>query len=474
MSLRYLLIFFLIIIVGGCTDFHTPIDDPAANLIPETYSTDTSPIDYTIPWWLGFNDPELTTLIETGLKNNFTIQQAWARLSQAQAVAKKSGAGFYPDLGGSAGAANNRSGRSNGEEISNDDFSLGLTAGYEVDLWGRVLSQRQEAEQTMLAKKADLGSAAMSVSGQIAVSWLELISARRKITQLKEQLDLNTRLLELVELRFQSAKATALDVYQQHQTVTAIEGRMIVLEATAKTLLYQLAVLIGKPPTIEFKLQQFDFPTVSPLPPGGLPSELLAQRPDIKAAEHQLESAAWSVAEAKADRLPKLRLSGDFTYNSGVLESLLDTWILRFAANFVGPIFDGGERTAEVERTEAVMQERLAVYRQKVLDGILEVEDALVRERQFRDGEANNRQLIKLTKMAYREATWRYLNGQSDYLPVLREQINLITTEQDQISLEKDLLLARVMLCKALGGTWVDELYSGKNMTLPNIEVDRK
>ena len=127
------------------------------------------------------------------------------------------------------------------------------------------------------------------------------------------------------------------------------------------------------------------------------------------------------------------------------------------AAGLTGPIFDGGERSAEVERREAIVKERLAAYRQTVLNGILEVEDALAQEKQFQLGVVNNLEQIELTQKAYREATWRYLNGQSDYLPVLREQINLITSQQDQITLENNRLRARVNLCKALGGTWSDD-----------------
>ncbi len=463
MSLRYLLIFILVTCVAACTDFHTELENPADNLVPESYSSITSPGQYSTPWWLSFNNPELTGLIESGLENNFTIQQAWARLSQAAAVAKQAETGLYPSLGTTADAAHYRSKTSNSGEITSDDFSLGLTAVYEIDLWGRVKSMQQAAEHSAYAKREDLHGAAMSVSGEIAATWLELISTRQKIEQLYKQLELNTRLLELVELRFRSAKAGALDVYQQNQTVTAIEGGLITLHGNEQVILHQLAVLTGRPPGTELNISQVKLPTISPLPPGGLPAELLVQRPDVRSAGYLLEGATWSVAAAKADRLPSLQLSGNFTYNSSGLSSLLDTWILGLAAGLTAPLIDNGARKAEVERSEAVVKEYLASYRRTLLNAILEVEDALVQEQQLRKGITNIHRQLELTQMAYREATWRYLNGRSDYLPVLREQINLITTQQDRITLEKDVLLARVAVCKALGGSWMEELLLDQN-----------
>jgi outer membrane protein TolC len=123
-----------------------------------------------------------------------------------------------------------------------------------------------------------------------------------------------------------------------------------------------------------------------------------------------------------------------------------------------GPIFDGGYRRAEVEHSRAVLDERLAAYRNTVLTAIREVEDALTREQQYRDFLINIDKQLRLTEMAYREATWRYLNGLNDFLPVLREQINLITFQLDRIKTGADLLKARIGLYKALGGSWMADI----------------
>ena len=467
---RSFLLLLFVASLCGCTDFHTPLTQPAANLVPTAYRFYTEKQDSFVPWWKKFHNKELDELIEEGLQHNFSLHQTWARLAQARAVARKAGADSFPRLNVLAGGAHNRAGKQDGRETSTDDFSLGLSAGYEVDLWGRVKSAKNQAQFDAQAKNEDVYAAAMSLSAEIAIAWLDLISARQQGAQLTKQLHLNKRLLELVELRFATSKASALDLYQQNQTITSIEGALIIIERTKQTALYRLAILIGRPPTAALNATQTFFPSIPALPPGGLPADLLAQRPDIRSKGLQLQGATWSIAAAKADRLPRLRLTGELTYNSSIIESLLDAWLLRLAASFTAPLVDGGARSAEVQRTQAVAEERLAAYRQSVVVALKEVEDALLFEQQYRKSIANIEQQIALTKMAYREATWRYLNGLSDYLPVLREQINLITAEQDRITTERDLIQTRVTLHKALGGTWTDQLEPSETMSLSTIQ----
>ncbi|WP_051305540.1 efflux transporter outer membrane subunit [Desulfogranum mediterraneum] len=465
MYTRYFLLL-LSCLLGSCTPFHQALNQPAAGLVPADYQLYTRDYPETVPWWQSFNNPELNRLISSGLQHNFSLHQAWARLSQARALARKSEAELLPSLDASAGAAHNRTGGSDQQDRGRDDFSLGLSAGYELDLWGRLHALERKAKLDVQARRADVSSAALSLSGQIAETWLELISSRRQGAQLREQLGLNQQLLELIEYRFSTAQASALDLYQQNQTIARIKGGLITAQGREQTALHQLSVLSGRPPEAAIKAQQASFPEVSPTPPGGIPADLLSQRPDIRAAGLQLRGANWSIAAARADRLPRLRLNGEFSSNAGVLESLLDSWLLRLAAGFTAPLFDGGSREAEIERARGQAEELLAAYRLSVLRAIQEVEDALVLEQQQRKTIANVEQQISLTKMAYREATWRYLNGLNDYQPVLREQINLIAAQQELIIAQRNLLLARVALHRALGGTWTDSLSPDPSMSI--------
>ncbi len=460
-------------LLHGCTDLRPALPTPQPDNFPTAFSLFTAePVP--TQWWQSFNSQELNTLIEQGLNNNNDLKQAWARLKQAKAIAAKKGAEKYPELDFNGEGIHNRRRDDKGTEATVDSFSLGLSAAYEIDLWGRIRASLESAELTVAAQREDVNAAAFSISAGIADTWVRHINMAQQRLQLQEQLDLNNNLLELIEMRFTMAKANALDVYQQKQTITAIQGGLITVRGNREITRHQLALLTGRPAGTDIGLNQSTYPEITPLPPTGLPADLLARRPDIRAAGLRLRGSAWEIAAARADRLPQLKLTGSFAYNSGVLETFLDSWLLRLAASLTGPIFDGGRRKAEVNRTRAVAEERLAGYRQAVLTAIREVEDSIVREQQFRESLANITTQIELTRMAYREATYRYLNGLSDFLPVLREQINLITTQLDYIQAGNDLLTARINLYKALGGNWTDDLRPPDDIVLsPPVSQQR-
>ncbi len=453
-----LLLLLSTLLAGGCMDLRPDPANPVPADLGKQFSLYNSVDDTTVPWWRSFHTPELDRLIESGLADNLNLQEAWARLRQSQAVAAKAGADLYPDLWMDGTAAHLRTDSATTDQQSSDSFGVGLSTGYELDLWGRVRAQARGAGLERDATREDLNALIMSMSGLIAENWVELLSQRQQQQQLQEELVLNKKLLELIEMRFTMSRASALDVYQQGQTVTALQGGLINSRARRQLQLNQLALLTGRSATAQLALVQIEFPEISALPPTGLPADLLARRPDILAAGLRLQSANWRVAAARAERLPTIRLGGSVNYTSTALDLLLDNWILQLAASVAGPVFDGGYRRAEVERSRAVVDERLAAYRQTVLTAIREVEDALAREQQYRDFLTNIDRQLQLTKMAYREATLRYLNGLNDFLPVLREQINLITFQLDRIKTGADLLKARIALYKALGGSWMADI----------------
>ncbi len=445
----------LLLTSSGCMDLRPKVDATLPSDFPKQFSLYSPQHPTPAPWWQDFNSPELNRLQAAGLQESPDLQIAWARMRQSRAAADKAGAALVPEFSAGATGATLRSKNADGGENSFDDFFLGMNSSWEVDLWGRVRAGSESAATSARAVEEDAHNAALSLSGQIAEAWINLLNNRQKATQLEEQLAIHNKLLELIEMRFMMAKASALDVYQQGQTVKAIEGGLITVHAQAQLALHQLALLTGRATSDTLGLDEINsFPDITPTPATGLPADLLAGRPDIRAAGLRLQSSTWSVAAARADRLPRLQLDASMNYSAGILDALLDTWILRLAAGLSGPIFDGGRRTAEVARTMAVVDERLADYKKVVLTAIREVEDALTREQQFRRTISNINQQIELTENAYREATWRYLNGISDFLAVLREQVNLITLQLDRIQAGSDLLKARISLHKALGGSW--------------------
>jgi len=442
--------------------------EPLPEDFPTEFSLYSETDSHDVAWWKTFQSSELDLLMAASLAENFTVLEAQARLEQARYAALKAGAYYYPELGFSSTAGYQERKEKERSSISDDEWSLGLNAAYEVDLWGRVRAFKESEAEKYVASREDLKTALISVSGAVAENWIELIENRRHQDLLLQQIELQQKLLKLIILRFPLAKSTALDIYQQQQIVEKLQAELIPLISNQEVIKRRLALLAGRSSLNDEMLGERSFPKTGSSPALGLPADLLAARPDVRAAGLRLQSSQWQVAAARADRLPALRLTASTNYLSDDLSSLFDNWILNLAANLAGPIFDGGRRRAEVERVKAVVDERLALYRETVLVAVLEVEDALTRQAQSAATLVSIRRQLELSRQTLREARRRYLNGSSDFINVLNEELNTLQLEHDIISQEKRFIGARITLYLALGGSWVDDfdgegLEYGKN-----------
>jgi len=301
--------------------------------------------------------------------------------------------------------------------------------------------------------------AMLSLSAIVTREWLSAVAQQQAITLVQKQLELNKTTLELIELRYRKGMATALDVYQQRQIVAETESILPPLESALRTTLHELAVLLGQQPRADLGVKTADLPDVGQLPDPGLPAGLLANRPDIRAAGLRLRSADWRVAVAKADRLPALRLTGSASYGADDWDLVFDNWAATLAASVTGPIFDAGRRKAEVERTRAVVDERLAAYRESVLVAAKEVENAMFEEVTQVEFIAALERELDAARNAHKQALLRYRKGLNDYLPVLSALSQLQVLERRLVQAELTRLDLRVQLCVALGGAWMAPQY---------------
>jgi NodT family efflux transporter outer membrane factor (OMF) lipoprotein len=454
---NFLLLFLCVWMLASCSPFKPAVKPDAAGTVPDTFALYNEEPDVSLPWWESVNSPELSRLIGEALSGSFTLKEAWARLKQARALAVQAGADLYPELGATGSAEYSRyktestSGGSEGEE----NYALGLAGSYELDLWGRIRSQRAAALLDAEASQADMHTATVTVAAEVADRWVRILSLRHQKQLLEKQLANNLTFLDLIELRFRKAMVSALDVYQQKQAVENIRSKIPLVEADTQLLMHDLAVLLGRPPRSDLGLRQTDMPMVGGLPPLGLPADLLAYRPDVRAAGMRLEAAQWQVAAARANRLPALRFSAGAQFGASDLDLLFDTWLLSLAANLTAPVFDGGRRAAEVSRTRAKADENLWVYRRTVLTAVKEVEDAIVSETRQREHIKGLEAVKAAAQRGLEEAIGRYRNGLSDYLPVLTQLLAVQDLERNLISQQEQLILYRVGLHRALGGGWL-------------------
>ena len=423
--------------------------------LPEQFALYSQSLDTTNRWWESFQSPELDALVDEALTNSPSIQQVWAKLAQAEAIAAQAGAARYPSLGyeGKAGAT-----RNNATDTTIENYSLGLNAAYEVDLWGRIKSQTEAAAFDREASREQLNTAAITLASQTTLSWVGIVAQRLQTEVIHRQLESNQTSLELIELRFRNALSTALDVYQQRQTVAGTQSRIPQAELREELLHNELTALLGRVDFQSLEIGSTNLPTLGVLPDLGIPADVLANRPDVRQAGLRLQASDWRVSAARADRLPAIRLTASGGYASTDVSDLFDDWIANLAGSLVGPIFDGGRRKAEVARTRAVADERLAAYRETVINAIKEVEDALVSEQKQHDYIALLDQRLEAATRSYEEAVNRYRSGLVEYTTVLIQLTPLQAVERDRVEAQFNLLRYRINLYRALGGSWPNEL----------------
>lgn len=454
LKLRYLLLAAsFVMLTSSCAILSLPKHEMAT---PQQFSLGSEgQLNATNRWWESFQSLELNSLVDEALTNSPGIQQAWARLQQAEAVAKKAGAARWPALSAEA-AGSSRQNQTTRTSV--ESYSLGLTAAYELDLWGRVHSLASAAALDREASREQFSTAAMTLASQTALRWIDWIALQRQADLVRSQLAANRDSLELVELRFRRSQASALDVFQQRQTVAATEALLPQITLSQDVQRNELAALLGRSDFQTLEISSTNLPTLGNVPAVGIPAEVLENRPDVQQARMRLRAADWQVRAARADLLPAIRLSASAEYSNAQFSDLFDDWYSSLIGSIAGPIFEGGRRKAEVERTRAVAEERVAAYRETVLTAMKEVENALVSEARQREYTDRLDEQLDAARRSYEESVNRYRNGLIEYTTVLVQLNSLQRLERERVSAQQNLLRYRIDLYRALGGSWPEEL----------------
>jgi NodT family efflux transporter outer membrane factor (OMF) lipoprotein len=451
-SLRtWLYLSVLLLLIGACAP-QVPRQASPVQLQEAGFST-TGQTPLPQKWWMTFQDEQLDQLVEQALADNFSLQSAWDRLDRARATARKAGAELFPQLDGEAGYITSRS-SNNSRTRSSHNYSLGLVASYEIDLWGRIRSTKDAAELDAHASAEDLQTAALTLSAQVAKTWFQLLEQQGQIEILQQQLEINQKTQELISLQVRTGQVGIADLLQQRQLTESRRGELALAAGRAQVLRNQLAILLGLPPDRAPQLMSGNLGKLPPLPETGLQSHLLERRPDVRAAWLQMQSADQLVAAAVADRFPRLSLLGRASTEDQSIEDLFDDWLASLAANLVAPLIDGGRRKAEVDRTRALAAEALHAYGQTVLEALAEVENALTQEQQQVKFLASINQQLLLAEQAIERIRDRYLNGAEDYQRVLGAVLSKQVLQRTQLSARRELFENRVNLCQALAGGW--------------------
>jgi outer membrane protein, multidrug efflux system len=449
----------LAVALAACSP-HKVVSDPAPPIeLPAGYSAATPGQEPAQAWWRGLGDPRLEALIDRALGENFQLRAAWARVRQGRAGLRQARAAAWPQLDFTGQAARSRQRIVLPEPVGEqrftvDNFSLSVAAGYELDVWRRIGNTGRAAALDAGALRDDAEAIAMSLAAEVAEAWFDVVAQRAQRALLEEQLQLNQTYHELMEARFRQGLASSLDLFQQRQQLLATRQRLEQVDAALALLANRLALLVGAPPTSAAPDSPAALPELAPPPPTGLPADLLVRRPDVRAARRRVEAADHRVAVAVADRLPSLRVGGNVTMASGTVADLIGTPIWSLFAGLTAPLFDGGRRAAEVDRSRDVVDERLMQFGQALVGAMVEVENALTGERHQRIQIGTLEEQVELARATFTEARARYTEGLIDYLPVLTALQQLQQGELSLLQARRQLLSQRIQLHRALGGTW--------------------
>jgi NodT family efflux transporter outer membrane factor (OMF) lipoprotein len=451
--------------ISGCNRLISP--DPAPVMpveIPDAYAHKAGSIDDTPRtgnktmdggWWRQFGVDELSKLIRTGLLDNYDLKVLKARADQALADIKSEKSGLGPSLDYAfEGKRTHSRSKTEGRSATSDHdhtYSASLDAEYTLDLWGKTRAGVKATELEYLAARQDLEDGALTLSTDIADTWVDILSVRTRMAVLARQIEANRMTLNLQELRFTNGNATALDVSQQREALAQVLSAMPSLEKEEKQLVNAMGLYLGRTPGTPVAVAATDLPHTFLAPQPGIPADLLENRADVRAARMHLEAAALDVEAAKADLFPELTLSASAAFSSGTLDLLFQNWVVTLGAALAGPLLDGGERKAEIERTRAVVREALNTYAKTVANAICEVEDALVAiDRQNAYVERLAQQLAAV-KATLQNARIQYLNGQSSYLNYLTAWASMESLERQLISEKATYVKERIALYKVTG-----------------------
>jgi NodT family efflux transporter outer membrane factor (OMF) lipoprotein len=407
-------------------------------------------------WWLAYGDTYLSELVEEAGRSNDTIRISEARYRQALALAASSRASLFPFLdltGGVKRGTGNGSGSAGSVATSR---RIGLEAGWEADVWGRVRNQAAASDFAAQAGAADLAAARLAVQATVAQLYFQVrvLDAQQRL--LDSTVQAYERSLQLTQQRLRFGVATPADVAQAQVQLKTTQALAVDNRVQRSRLEHALAVLLGREPA-SFALAPAARVAVNvPVVPAGVPSTLLERRPDVAAAERRVASANASVGAAQAAYFPDLTLSatGGFQGTDGAHWLTVPHRVWALGPALAVTLFDGGARRAQTDSAIAVYDATVASYRQTVLDSVQEVEDALALLAGLEQESELLEAAVQASRESERQMLARYQAGTTDYLSVVTVQATALAAQRSALAAQGRRLAASVSLVKALGGGW--------------------
>jgi outer membrane protein, multidrug efflux system len=459
----------LMLPLGGCL-LATDKPDPGLD-VPQAYEygpKKPAVAEVAVPpldWWRSFRSKELTEVIEEARAANLDIAVAVAQIEQADAQARIAGAPLLPGvaLNGSAThlrtsqatAAGGTSGSLGGSE--RDLLSSSLTASYEIDFWGKNRAALRAAEESAVASRYNREVVGLATVVSVANTYFQVLAAQDRLRIARENVASATRILNLIKQQFSAGTASDLNVAQQESLVNTQRAAVPPLEETLLQNKAALALLLARPPErVVIRGGSMGHIAIPPVTPG-LPSELIAQRPDVRQAEAQLAAANANVYNARAQLLPSITLTGEGGYQSAVLKTLLrpESAFYTATAGLTQPIFEGGKLLGNLDLQKGLQDQLLQNYRKAVISAFADVDKALIAVRQTAITERLQQDVVNSSRRAFNLSDQQLHAGTVNLVTLLQVEQTLFQAEDARAQARLARLQAIVGLYQALGGGWL-------------------
>jgi NodT family efflux transporter outer membrane factor (OMF) lipoprotein len=423
--------------------------------VPASYTAGSgAPVSDTelAAWWTRFNDPALNALVDRAIAANLDIAQAQARLRQAREASVQAGAALLPNASGSG-----RGGRNvvNPGADSNS-YSLGLDASWQIDLFGGTRRSVEAARADEAASGYGLAGVRIAIIAETVTNYIDLRLAQDQLAIARDTLRYQRDNYDIARWRVQAGLASSLDAEQARTQLAQTEASVPQYETSIRNALNRIAVLTGQAPGAA--TVALETAAAIPAPPSGIatgfPADTLRQRPDVRAAERTLAAATARVGVAQAQLLPSLSISGSIGTAAASTGGLFDLVTGSLFAGLSQLLFDGGAAASRVRAQQAAVEGAYAAYRQTVLTGLEDVENALTavsaadrRTAQFavaHDAASNSAILARL----------QYQSGLTDFQTLSSVETSLLSASTSLAGARAARALAVVQLYNALGGGW--------------------
>lgn len=423
------------------------------------------------PWWAVFADPELDSLLRQVEITNQTVAAAEAAYQQARAFIRQAQAGFFPVVTANYTATESHVGRNAGGGVSRTllTSNLNAEASWVIDVWGRVRRTVESNVAGAQVSAADLANAELSAQATLAIAYFNLRATESLQQLLARTVAEYKRTLQITTNQFAAGTVSKADVITAQTQLLGTESQLINVGITRAQLEHAIAALIGRPPA-DLTIPKGSLSERLPHIPVSLPSTLLERRPDISAAERQMQQQNALIGVAISAYFPEISLNGMFGFaGRGAFAATLANEAWTLAASATQVVFEGGLRSAQVDAARAAYEQAVASYRQTVLTAFQQVEDQLAALRILAQQAKVQADAVKAAQEQVTIQLNQYSAGTTAFTAVVVAQAQLLSNQVAALTIRQSRFVASVALIEALGGGWDQSLLpSSKELETAN------